>query len=106
VFCKHNYVYTQGHFYCTKCHKRTHKEKYGKRHGTKIGRGLKLKIWMKVMIAGVIVFFAGSFIIANYGGLNSVNGIYGMGVVVIGGALFVVGLIAGLTRGYRRMMGE
>ena len=61
---------------------------------------------MKLMIAGVILFFAGSYVIANYGGLNSVNGIYGMVVIMIGAIIFVVGLLAGMQRGFRRMMRE
>lgn len=56
MFCKHNYVYTQGHFYCTKCHHRTHKEKYGKRHGRKkqikkMGIGIAI-----VSVLGIIGF--------------------------------------------------
>ncbi|MGI0021692.1 MAG: CAP domain-containing protein [Nitrososphaeraceae archaeon] len=38
--CSHNYVYTQGHFYCTKCGKRTYGHSRKKRQLRKIGIGI------------------------------------------------------------------
>ncbi|MBM3910228.1 MAG: CAP domain-containing protein [Thaumarchaeota archaeon] len=39
-FCSHNYTYTQGYFYCTKCGKRTYGRSYKKRRSRKIGLGI------------------------------------------------------------------
>jgi len=64
-----------------------------------------MKIWIKLLIAGVVMFFAGVFIIAGFG-LNSSGGIGGMVLSTVGGIIFVVGLLAGLTRGFNRMMRE
>lgn len=59
-FCSHNFVYTQGHFYCTKCGKRSygkHREKRsygkhrGKRQAKKIGIGISL-----MLLVGVVGF--------------------------------------------------
>lgn len=49
--CNHNYVYTQGHFYCTKCGKRTYGKSRKKRQIKKIGIGIIL-----VSIAGIVGF--------------------------------------------------
>ena len=34
--CSHNYVYTQGHFYCTKCGKRSYGRSYERKQGKKV----------------------------------------------------------------------
>lgn len=36
MFCKHNYRYTQGHFYCTKCGHRSYKERRSGRKNRKL----------------------------------------------------------------------
>ena len=48
---KHHYVYTQGHFYCTKCGKRTYGKSRNKRQVRKIGIGITL-----VTVVGIIGF--------------------------------------------------
>ena len=66
MFCKHNYVFTQGHFYCTKCHHKTHKEKYGKRRGRRKVIGIA-----GVIIAGIIgVMFVSGTLQINQENLN------------------------------------
>jgi len=51
VFCKHHYVYTQGHFYCTKCGHRTYGKSRKKKQVRKIAIGIT-----GVAIAGIIGF--------------------------------------------------
>ena len=51
MFCSHNYVYTQGHFYCTKCHHRTYGKSHKKRQVRKIGIGITL-----ITVVGIIGF--------------------------------------------------
>lgn len=53
MFCKHNYVYTQGHFYCTKCGHRTYGKSHKKRQVRKIGIGVTL-----VTVVGIIGFLS------------------------------------------------
>ena len=62
-----------------------------------------LKIWIKLLIVGVIIFIAGAFIIAVYGLAGWASGIV---VSTIGGIIFVVGILIGLTRGFNRAMRE
>src|SRR3990172_1309474 len=65
MFCKHNYVYTQGHFYCTKCHKRTSGKSHKKRQGKKIAIGII------VAIAGITgVMFVNGILQINQENLN------------------------------------
>ncbi|TAK26609.1 MAG: hypothetical protein EPO37_01455 [Nitrosarchaeum sp.] len=63
-----------------------------------------MKIWLKVVIVGVIIFFAGVFYSASLGGLMKAP--QGMIISVIGVILMAVGILTGLTRGFRRMMNE
>jgi uncharacterized protein YkwD len=49
--CRHNYVYSQGHFFCTKCRKRTYGKSHKKRQVKKIGIGISA-----VLIVGIIGF--------------------------------------------------
>ncbi len=65
-----------------------------------------MKIWIKVIIAGIIIFFIGVFYITAAGGAMFMAGFPGLIISLIGGVVFVVGVLAGLQRGYRRMMGE
>lgn len=61
MICHHNYVYTQGHFYCTKCGKRTYGRTYRRKKSRKIGLGISGAI-----IAGVALFlFANNMIEIN-----------------------------------------
>lgn len=54
--CSHNYVFTQGHFYCTKCGKRSYGKSYKRKKGKKI-----VVITITLMIVGVgILFFNGT----------------------------------------------
>ena len=51
MYCRHNFRYTQGHFYCTKCGKQSYRN-YSRRngHGKKIGFGIVIVF---------LIFFAG-----------------------------------------------
>lgn len=46
VFCKHNYRYTQGHFYCVKCGHRSYKERRSRRTSKK---------WIPITIVAVSI---------------------------------------------------
>ena len=48
--CSHNYVYTQGHFYCTKCGKKSYGRSYKKKQGKKIA-GITI-----VLVIGIMGF--------------------------------------------------
>jgi uncharacterized protein YkwD len=50
-FCKHNYQYTQGHFYCTKCGRTTYGRSHKKRQTKKIGIGI-----VGITVVGIIGF--------------------------------------------------
>lgn len=52
MFCKHNYEYTQGHFFCTKCGNRKHSGSY--RHHR---RGKRIGIGLGISLAIIIVFY-------------------------------------------------
>jgi uncharacterized protein YkwD len=54
--CRHNYVYSQGYFFCTKCGQRRKGKSYKKNQRKKIGIGLSI-----ALIAGIvaILFFNG-----------------------------------------------
>lgn len=56
MFCKHNYRYTQGHFYCTKCGHRSYKEYTSRRTN---------KNWVWVGIIAVIIVGGGIIVIQN-----------------------------------------
>jgi len=73
VFCKHNFEYTQGHFYCTKCGKSTH----GKQK-RRLSKRVKVSlIVMPIVIIGIV--FAPSIIeyvsglVSNVQNFSSVN---------------------------------
>jgi len=51
VVCRHNYQYTQGHFYCTKCGKRTYGRSYKNKHFRKIGIAIT-----GVVLVGIVGF--------------------------------------------------
>jgi len=66
MFCRHEYVYSQGHFYCTKCHHRSYKEEYGKRKRTKKAIGIT-----GVVIVGILGFmFVSGIFNFNQGNLE------------------------------------
>ncbi|MCH7560783.1 MAG: CAP domain-containing protein [Thaumarchaeota archaeon] len=48
--CSHNYVFTQGHFYCTKCGKRSYGKSYKRKQGKKIAAGVILVIMIGVVV--------------------------------------------------------
>lgn len=52
MFCKHNYVYTQGHFVCTKCGNRKYSGSYRHRR-----RGKRIGIGLGISLAIIIVFY-------------------------------------------------
>lgn len=52
MFCKHNYEYTQGHFFCTKCGRRKYSGSY--RHPR---RGKRIGIGLGISLAIIIVFY-------------------------------------------------
>jgi len=60
VGCSHNYVYTQGHFYCTKCGKRTYGKSRKKRQIKKISVAVTA-----ILIVGIVgfLFVNGVFVI-------------------------------------------
>jgi len=64
-----------------------------------------LKIWIKLILAGVILFFVGVVYITAMGG-SIANSSEGMIISFVGGILIAVGILAGLQRGFRRMMRE
>ncbi len=64
-----------------------------------------LKIWVKVIIVGIIVFFVGPVYITAVGGSIASNS-EGMLISMGGILLVVVGVAAGVSRGIRRMMSE
>ena len=64
-----------------------------------------IKSWIKLIIAGVIMFFIGGIII-GYSGLGSDIGSWAMILSFLGVVLTVVGIIIGIHRGYRRMLNE
>ena len=63
-----------------------------------------LKIWIKLIIAGIVLFFAGIVYIIAMGGLRT--GSEGMIISYAGIVLTVIGVVAGIIRGFRRMMSE
>jgi len=79
---------------------------YGRRRKWKRKGNRKkgLKIWIKLIIFGIMIFFAGVFYITVMGG--SVISSPGMIISLIGVILMVVGILSGLTRGYNKMMRE
>ncbi|MCV0367470.1 MAG: CAP domain-containing protein [Nitrosopumilus sp.] len=48
-FCKHNYVFTQGYFYCTKCHHRSYGRSRKRKQQKKIGVGISIMLLVGVM---------------------------------------------------------
>jgi len=65
-----------------------------------------LKIWLKLVIVGVVLFFVGSYISALGGGLYARDGIYGVLVLMGGVVLFIVGIFIGISRVFNRAMRE
>ena len=64
-----------------------------------------MKIWIKVIIVGIIIFFGGVFYVTAQVGNIAANS-EGM-LISFGGMLLIgVGVFAGIVRGIRRMMGE
>ena len=63
-----------------------------------------MKIWIKVIIVGIIIFFVGVFYTTAMGGLKTGSG--GFVIATVGIILVVVGVLSGLTRGFRHMMNE
>ena len=64
-----------------------------------------MKIWLKLIIAGIIPSFVGAFIMQVYG-LTTDTGLIAMMVGAIGLAMVMIGVIIGLKRGFRHMMNE
>jgi len=64
-----------------------------------------LKIWLKVIIVGVVIFFVGVFYITAQGGNIATNS-EGMLISSVGFFLIIIGVVAGIVRGVRRMMRE
>lgn len=56
MFCKHNYQYTQGHFYCTKCGRRTYGQHTSRRTN---------KRWIWIGIVVIVIFIIGIIIQQN-----------------------------------------
>lgn len=63
-----------------------------------------MKIWLKVIIAGIIIFLVGIFMVTNYDILTI--GLYGIFVGGLGLAMIMIGARIGLKRAARRMMNE
>jgi hypothetical protein len=64
-----------------------------------------MKIWIKLIIFGIILFFVGVVYITATGG-SIANSSEGM-LISFGGAILVaVGILSGLARGFNRMMRE
>ena len=64
-----------------------------------------MKIWIKLIIFGIILFFVGVVYITATGGIIA-NSSEGM-LISFGGAILVaVGILSGLARGFNRMMSE
>ena len=64
-----------------------------------------MKLWIKTIIIGIIIFFIGAFYITAMGG-NIAKNPEGMLISLIGGIVVVFGLIFGLRRLGRRMMSD
>jgi len=66
-----------------------------------------LKIWLKLIILGIIVFFVGVIFITAVGSAGGGQAAFlGIPITFIGGIIFVIGILIALTRGYRRALGE
>jgi len=64
-----------------------------------------LKIWIKLIIVGVVIFFVGVFYITAQGG-NIATSSEGMLISFGGFFLIIIGAVAGIARGIRKMMSE
>lgn len=64
-----------------------------------------MKLWLKAIIAGIILFFVGVFYITAMGG-NIGKNPEGMLISFIGVIIAAIGVIVGLMRLGRRMMNE
>ena len=65
-----------------------------------------MKIWLKLIIAGVIIFFGGVVFIMTVGPTLGEVGFYGIVISAVGGILVVVGILIALTRVFNRGMRE
>ncbi len=73
-------------------------------YGSRRSSGKSLKIWIKLIIAGIILFFVGVFYITATGGPTIASP--GMIISLIGVILVVVGVLSGIARGFNRIMSE
>jgi len=64
-----------------------------------------MKIWLKLIIAGIIPAIAGTYVVQVYG-LTTETGMIAMMVGAIGLAMVMLGVIVGIKRGFRRMLNE
>jgi len=64
-----------------------------------------LKIWLKLIITGIIIFVVGSFIVSSYG-MMSETGSVGLLASKIGHSMVMIGILVGIKPGFRRMMSE
>jgi len=64
-----------------------------------------VKIWIKVIIVGIIIFFADVLYITAMGGSIG-KAPEGMVIGVIAAILVAVGILTGLKRGFQRMTNE
>jgi hypothetical protein len=64
-----------------------------------------LKIWIKVILAGIILFFVDVLYITAMGG-SIARAPEGMVIGMIAAILVAVGILTGLKRGFQRMMNE
>ncbi len=64
-----------------------------------------MKIWLKLIIVGLIIFFGGIFVLSGVI-VGTGTGLQYMMIPMVGLILAVVGGLIGLSRGYRRAMRE
>ncbi|NDF34683.1 MAG: hypothetical protein EB154_02250, partial [Nitrosopumilaceae archaeon] len=56
MFCKHNYRYTQGHFYCTKCGRKSYKKYRSGRKNNNTAYVAAAGIGIAIVVIAVVLF--------------------------------------------------